>query len=145
MAEKKSISGKAARSAFFVFFVGGLFTFLSICAAHIYNMFSTDQDAMPEMNNLEMAGVLAFGYIIYYGIRFGWKNSSIDVKAPLYDTFTETSNDCADLSEHYRENINKMSEEEKKLLKKRIADKCGFEEFDNEKFELTMKEKLGVK
>lgn len=65
------IIGKTARSIFFIFFIGGLFLFISIIFEHFCNEMIFESFKMPCINTLEAAGIIAFGYIIYYGIRFG--------------------------------------------------------------------------
>lgn len=69
----KILNSKAARSLFFIGFVGGLFLFSSIVFEHLCNKMIFDTLRMPCINTLEAAGIIAFGYILFMGIRFGLK------------------------------------------------------------------------
>lgn len=70
----KTTTEKIARSIFFILFIGGLFLFLSFALENICNRMIFDTFQIPCINTLEAAGIVAFIYIIVYGILFGIKS-----------------------------------------------------------------------
>lgn len=71
--DKKTTLEKIARSIFFIIFIGGLFLFLSYATQNLCNLVIFETLHLPCINTLEGAGIVAFIYIIIYGINFGIK------------------------------------------------------------------------
>ena len=67
----KYFIAKIARSIFFIFFIGGLFLLLSMLLESLCNNFIFKKFHVPCINTMEAAGIVAFVYIIFFGIKFG--------------------------------------------------------------------------
>ena len=107
-----------ARSVFFIVFTGGLLLFSSIVFANICNLTILDRYEIPCLNYLESAGIIAFLYVFVFGIRFGISKTGITNSLML-----KLQNPTK--SAKIVENLKKMTDEEKLILKKEIADCCG--------------------
>lgn len=116
------LNGKAARTTFFIVFVGGLFLFSAMSFENLCNRVIFNYFHVPCISTLEAAGMIAFAYIIYFGVKFGLK------KRP--DTLTEEdlskSHISDNLSETCKENLKNMSEHEKTELQKKLQNSLGF-------------------
>jgi len=75
----KTTIEKIARTIFFIFFIGGLFLFMSFTLENVCNRMIFDTFKMPCINTLEAAGIIGFIYIIIYGINFGIKSIKKDM------------------------------------------------------------------
>lgn len=112
---------KIARSVFFIIFTGGLLLFSSIVFANLCNITFLERFHLPCLNYLESAGIMAFVYIIGFGVKYGFSNktltNSLMTKFQTYDNKTK--------SEKILNNISKMSPEERAILKEQLANCCG--------------------
>ena len=113
-----------ARSVFFIGFTGGLLLFSSIVFANVCNITLLNSFELPCLNYLESAGILAFVYVIVFGIKFGF--SKTDLTNTLMSKFQNS-----DKSVKIVENLKKMSAEEKLILKQELADCCGMNKKNN--------------
>ncbi len=107
-----------ARSVFFIIFTGGLLLFSSIVFANVCNIAILESLELPCLNYLESAGILAFVYVIGFGIKFGLGKKSLTNS--LVTKLQKTAN-----TDKLVDNLKKMSENEKELLKQQLADCCG--------------------
>jgi hypothetical protein len=124
-----------ARSVFFIIFTGGLLLFSSIVFANICNITVLNRFEMPCLSYLEATGILAFAYVIGFGIKFGLSKS--DLTNSLMSKIHNS-----DKSAKILDNLKKMTDEEKLILKKELADCCGMNKKNNpqeENLELTHK------
>ena len=75
----KTTIEKIARTIFFIFFIGGLFLFMSYTLENVCNQVIFDTFRIPCINTLEAAGIIGFIYIFIYGINFGIKSMKKDM------------------------------------------------------------------
>ena len=71
MKKLEFINSKTARSGIFLGFIGGLFLFTSIIFEELCNNMILEEMGLGCINTLESAGILAYGYITFFAVRFG--------------------------------------------------------------------------
>jgi len=118
METDKIFNSKLARSAFFITFVGGLFLFTAIALENLCNRVLFDIIHFPCITTLESAGIIAFAYIFIFGVRFGIKKS-LNEKSNL------TSANQPNIPKNCKENIQKMSQNQKHELRYQLSQKFG--------------------
>lgn len=124
-----------ARSVFFIVFTGGLLLFASIVFANVCNIAILNSLELPCLNYLESAGILAFVYVVAFGVKFGLGKT--DLTNSLMSKFQNADKDGKII-----ENLKKMTDEEKLILKQQLADCCGMNKKSNpqeSEFELSHK------
>lgn len=112
------INSAIARSVFFIIFTGGLLLFSSIVFANVCNIAFLKTLGLPCLNYLESAGIIAFIYVIGFGIKFGLGKKSL-----TNSLVTKLQNSAN--PDKLVDNLKKMSEKEKEILKQQLADCCG--------------------
>jgi len=128
--DKFIFKSRMARTIFFVIFVGGLFMFTSVIFKSLCNEIIFDYFQFPCISYLESAGILSFGYILAFGIKFGLlKPSEPAVQKENIKYMTEGhKTNCQDndnMSEECKKNIDMMTAEEKTRLKVELEKRCG--------------------
>lgn len=73
MLDSSIINGRTARTTFFIMFVGGLYFLSSYLLSLLCNKLIFGVFQMPCINTLESSGIIAFLFIIFFGIKFGLK------------------------------------------------------------------------
>lgn len=71
MFDSSIINGRTARTIFFIVFVGGLYFFSSFLLSKSCKLLFANVNPIFCINIFESAGVIAFFFIIFYGIKFG--------------------------------------------------------------------------
>lgn len=141
-------AGKLVRSLFFIAFVGGLLFCISYTFSYIANHYLYDELGLEEpVSILELAGLVAFVYVIFFGIKFGFRKSNSqyqefqDYERPhAHDDSSDSSHhfaedlDCDELSQKYKTSLDKLSEKEKEELKSKLANICGIDPHDTEDY-----------
>lgn len=115
--DKFIFKSRTARTIFFVIFVGGLFTFTSVIFKSLCNEVIFDYFQFPCISYLESAGILSFGYILAFGIKFGLLSPAESTKNDKTNSHKTESHNDDNLSESCQKNINQMSQEERLRLK----------------------------
>jgi hypothetical protein len=127
-----------ARAVFFIGFTGGLLLFSSIVFANICNLTFIAKLQLPCLNYLESAGIMAFVYIVGFGVKFGITNK--DLTNSLMSKFQKSDKNVK--TESIVNNLSKMSSEEREILKQQLASCCGMNKKSNQHIpqaELTQK------
>lgn len=78
MLDSSIINGRSARTAFFILFVGGLYFLISALLANFCNTVIFGVIHIPCITTLEASGLIAFLFIIYFGIKFGLKMNNLN-------------------------------------------------------------------
>lgn len=117
-----------ARAVFFIGFTGGLLLFSSIVFANVCNLTVLERYELPCLNYLESAGIMAFVYIIGFGVKFGITNK--DLTNSLMSKFQKSDKNVQ--SEKIISNLKQMSHEEKEILKEQLATCCGMNKKSNQ-------------
>lgn len=73
MLDSSIINGRTARTTFFIMFVGGLYFLSSYLLSLLCNKLIFGVIQIPCINTLESSGIIAFLFIIFFGIKFGLK------------------------------------------------------------------------
>ncbi len=113
----------AARSIFYIVFVGGLLSLSAVILMISWNTGITNLlDANP-ITFLESIGILALIYVIYFGIQFG--KSSADVNLSY---FSKTKSQSTDINSDIitAETLNKLKNSEKEELRELVNRCCGY-------------------
>jgi len=124
MLSSKIFNSKAARSIFYIIFVSGLFFLISISCEFFCNQIMAKCFDLPEITLLESAGVFAFVYIVYHGIKFGTNkisNSPKDSMPNMQDNANMAANETL-------KTIQNLTQEQKEQLKSELAKKCGIQQ-----------------
>ncbi len=123
MLSSKIFNSKAARSIFYILFVSGLFFLISACCEFFCNEIMCKYFGLPEVSLLEAAGVFAFVYIVYHGIKFGSNKISSSQK----DNMPKMQNNANMAANETLNTIQNLTHEQKEQLKSELAKKCGIQ------------------
>lgn len=125
MPDLQIFNSKTARATFYMLFVGGLFALLSASLAYIWEAVIILYFDLPAISFLEAGGIIAFFYIVAFGIRFGLKKnaanmSDVDLSdSPCHNIqYTQSAPEC----------LNHLSESEREHLSQVLAKCCGIRE-----------------
>lgn len=124
MFELDFLNSKIARSTFYIIFVGGLFTLFSATLAYFWEEVLLFWFDFPPITFLEAGGIIACGYIIVFGIRFGLKKNADNVA----DAEMSGANDT-NVAERFAspECLKDLTINEKEYLSHVLARCCGIE------------------
>jgi len=124
----KSLKYSATKSLIYIVIFAGLLKVSGMLLAWLWNDYLVVNYGYEEITFLEAAGMLAFFYLIYAGVKFGFDNLS---NLNFFQSKNQTPNqhtqceqcDRAESSFILRSKF--MSIEEKEKLKEAIAKCCG--------------------
>lgn len=113
----------AARSIFYILFVGGLLALSSFILMISWNSGITNLFNAEPISFLESIGILALVYVIYFGIQFG--KSSTDVNLSY---FSKSKSHITDINSDIisSETLNKLKNSEKEELRDLVNRCCGY-------------------
>lgn len=113
----------AARSIFYILFVGGLLALSSFILMISWNSGITNLFNAEPISFLESIGILALVYVIYFGIQFG--KSSTDVNLSY---FSKSKSHISDINSDIisSETLNKLKNSEKEELRDLVNRCCGY-------------------
>lgn len=123
------LKNNVLKSILYIIFFAGFLKLSGMLLTWIWNSYLTTALNLEDITFLESVGIIAFLYLVYSGIKFGFisltdKNYMHDktsadnqFNAKNYETF---------LHNNIANNLNKMSKSEKEKLKETIAECCGF-------------------
>jgi hypothetical protein len=113
----------AARSIFYIVFVGGLLSLSAIILMISWNSGIVNLFDVNPLTFLEAIGILALIYVIYFGIQFG--KSSADVNLSY---FSKTKSQAPDINSEVlsTETLNKLNNSEKEELREFVNRCCGY-------------------
>ncbi|GAB5465280.1 MAG: hypothetical protein Kapaf2KO_07160 [Candidatus Kapaibacteriales bacterium] len=124
-------ANKLARSLFFIVFVGGLLFMASFIISYIFNHYlSFKYFNGARFTILEIAGIIAFVYVLAFGIRFGFKSSQPVINRFSNQNRNEEEEDCHEIENKLKSNIDMLSANEKEQLKRKLAEICGTHKLD---------------
>lgn len=127
--DKKLDKKVIARSLLYIIYSGGLLTFCAIILEHLCENNCWGFFKVPDLNFLESAGLLAFAYIILFGI--------IHIVNPkLFTTKRQVTNsqEAVKMSKseekqtNFSSALSSLKPQDKNKLRQIIAKKYGFEE-----------------
>ncbi len=114
----------AARSVIFILFTAGLLCVLSFIISYGFELLLSEYLDVRPPGFLESAGIVAFVYVIFFGINFGNKKctdkmaaSGSKNKIVQRNTVESTGSSCAE----------ELSSRQKRELCDILAKSCGFE------------------
>ena len=108
MLDSSIINGRSARTAFFILFVGGLYFLISALLANFCNTVIFGVIHIPCISTLEASGLIAFLFIIYFGIKFGLKMNNLS-------SVTKTSNSKSSVSNYQNESATYSDENKNEI------------------------------
>ncbi len=119
---------KKARSIFYIVLISGLLSLTSFVIEFIWNHTFIKLFGVPTISFLESVGIVAFVYVVYFGIKFGEDcqndedNEVYESKRHTNDNFTYSSSKTSTLNS---EIINKLPQTEKKEILHFVSRCCG--------------------
>ncbi len=123
-----------ARSIFYIIIISGLLSLTSIVIMLVWNNSLSLHLDMEEISFLEAVGLVAFVYVIYFGIRFGQAKRHYDSKEDDLSGNTFTSDKMSYADEIIAKDLlKKVPDAERDVLKDFIARCCGFQDIPKAK------------
>lgn len=116
-----------ARSLFYIIIISGLLSLTSFVIFLIWNNSISKEFDMAEISFLEAVGIVAFVYVIYFGLHFGREKCQDDT---VEDNMSEQKNVTDKMS--YTDDgealdlMENIPDSERKNLKDFISRCCGF-------------------
>lgn len=113
----------AARSIFYIVFVGGLLSLSAIVLMISWNTGITNLFDTNPITFLESIGILALVYVIYFGIQFGKSSANVNLSS-----FTKSKSQTSDINTEVlnSETLNKLNNSEKEELREFVNRCCGY-------------------
>jgi hypothetical protein len=119
---------KKARSIFYIVLISGLLSLTSFVIEFIWNNTFIKLLGVPQITFLESVGIVAFVYVIYFGIKFGQDCQDDEVieenetKRHTTDNFTYSPSPKSKLNS---EIINNLPQTEKQEILEFVSRCCG--------------------
>lgn len=113
----------AARSIFYIVFVGGLLSLSAFILMISWNSGITNLFDANPISFLESIGILALVYVIYFGIQFGKSCSNVNLSSFTKTKCQHSDNNSEILSS---EMLNKLNNNEKEELREFVNRCCGY-------------------
>lgn len=137
----KTLKYSAVKSLIYILIFAGLLKVSGLLLEWIWNDYLVYNYGLEPISFLEAAGILAFLYLVYAGVKFGFDNiSSLNNISTLNNLSSlnifnnkdikniENKDDCNDCNRYEKSFIMRskfMSEDEKERLKEALAKCCG--------------------
>lgn len=124
----KSHFNKKARSIFYIVLISGLLSLTSFVIEFVWNHTFIKLFGVPPITFLESVGIVAFVYVIYFGIKFGEDCQDDEIteenetKRHATDNFTYTTASSSRLNP---EIINSLPQTEKQEILQFVSKCCG--------------------
>ena len=116
-----------ARSLFYIIIISGLLSLTSFVILLIWNNSIAKEFELVEISFLEAVGIVAFVYVIYFGIHFGKGKCQDDAVEDNLSVENKESDKMSYVNEIQALDLLKnVPESERKNLKDFIARCCGF-------------------
>ncbi len=125
----KILTTKFARSIFYIVFIGGLFLSQALMLSFVWTLIGVDIFGSGEINMLEAGGIIALGYVLFFGIRFGTKCEA-DKAAEKNLSKSRTNDNMSDSKTV--EVIRHLSSREKSVLKNKLKSLCSSRKSEEE-------------
>lgn len=115
-----------ARSIIYIFIISGLLSLTSIVILLVWNNTISPKLEIAELTFLEAVGIVAFVYVIYFGINFGSAECQDDTKDVIMAD-KKMANDKMSYADELIQNdlLKNVPESERQDLKEFIARCCG--------------------
>lgn len=131
----KTLKYSAVKSIIYILIFAGLLKVSGLLLEWIWNDYLVYNYGLKPISFLEAAGILAFLYLVYAGVKFGFDNistlnnfSSLNIFNPRDKKNIETNDDCNDCNKYEKSFIMRskfMTEDEKERLREALAKCCG--------------------
>jgi hypothetical protein len=123
-----------ARSIFYIIIISGLLSLTSFVIMLVWNNSLSFHLDMEEISFLEAVGLVAFVYVVYFGIKFGEAKCNNDSKEVNLSDTTDISDKMSYADEMIAKDLLKnVPENEREDLKDFIARCCGFQDIPKTK------------
>ncbi|HRP01166.1 MAG TPA: hypothetical protein PLE30_00805 [Candidatus Kapabacteria bacterium] len=134
----KALKYNALKSLVYILIFAGLLKLSGMLLAWIWNSYIVYNYRVEPITFLEATGLLAFFYLIYAGVKFGFDNiTSFNFFHNKGKNSVAVQNECEHLSKYENSFLMRskfMSEEEKERLREELAKCCGIEHPTNKQF-----------
>jgi hypothetical protein len=120
--EMQKTTTNKARSIFYIITISGLLSLTSFVILLIWNNSIIQIIEISEISFLEAVGIVAFVYVIYFGIQYGTENCKNDTKYANMTDNTEPSDKLSEKDNEFVKNILKtIPKSERRKLKDFLA------------------------
>ncbi|MBX3044103.1 MAG: hypothetical protein KIT33_04490 [Candidatus Kapabacteria bacterium] len=125
------IKNNVSKSLLYILFFAGILKLSGMLLTWFWNDYLVYAFDLYSITFLESVGMLAFFYLVYSGIKFGFNSISIQLSENNIGTKPGKLPQCSSCEalQHHKDiaYINKLTEDEKERLKQAIAKCCGFQ------------------
>ncbi len=125
----KSLKNSAIKSLIYILIFAGLLKLSSLILTWVWNKYIVHYYGVEPITFLESTGMIAFMYLIYAGVKFGFDSLSTLSIFPSKDKFSKDSHieltSKNDFEESFKLQCKFMNKEEKEKLKETLAKYCG--------------------
>lgn len=139
----KTLKYSAVKSLLYILIFAGLLKVSGILLEWIWNDYLVISYGLEPITFLEAAGILAFLYLVYAGVKFGFDNLTTLNNFSSFNLFSQKntiktdSDECVECNKYEKSFIMRskfMSEDEKERLREALAKCCGMNHIPHNQF-----------